>query len=492
MPLDAVRDLLESAAYLPASVRFQMPSLWPSLSAEARFFVWIATDKQSEGLVTFDEMYGRVWADDRMTSDAFDKLPDEAKAEVLALFTFEIHELTHHIDFLITPYGVNFHSKLMREYNAFRRFVPPLLREGTVPDGRLIDYELRASSPGGPSDTFLSSWRQLHDISGTLEALGDGGMAPRKSYIAPGWGNDTKPIMMLGQSLQRLTVRNFLPTLGVPEEPGWYLRPSTIFETRALVHCLSWIFKLFGKDERARAPMQIYLDSFYPRESIAPDYRFVIDLIASGWGENFHDFVAKADILMVKQVLMIADLVCWYALQAPPPMPGASAIRSSPPIRFIYALRFIARSLKNKTFYPSAAEAMAAMDEMPEAEVFDLRPISESLRFCIEFIAFVREMNRRETESATFRGHFAHVQDVQERQISKRLDVGYATHIGMPEDGHPVFGLSREQDVVDLAFKSYVPDPQVPEWFSFRYDFMYRYSDSGTATELLSKFFGPH
>ena len=440
--------------------------------------------------MTFREAWGHVWADDRMTMDSFAALSNDQKAEVLGFFTFQIHELTHHFDFLITPLGTNFHSKLFREYRAFQRLAPLMLREGSVPAGRFVDYDPAAGGKH-PSDEFLSAWKEAHDIDATLEALGDGGMPPRAQNVTPGWGDSNKPLVLLNHPVDRVTVRGFLYTIAVPDEPGWYLRPSTILETRAMTHCLMWILKLFGHDERALDPICIYLDAFYGRETIAPDYRFLFDQLegALAGGNGFHTFVRKAPAQLLRQFLMMADAACWYALQAPPPMEDASALRSNPVIRLIHALRFLYDAYRNRKAYSTAVDAMLAMDAAKEAPAFELTDIGRILAYCSGFAQYLRQLNEREISDPVFKTHFDRVLGVQQRQLAQRVAKGYISYAGMPEDGHPVLGLRNPQDVDDLAFDAYAADARVREWFAFRQEFLYHFLDAQSAASSLKSLF---
>ena len=142
MSLDQIRELLQSVEYFPASLHLEgdAQAIWDSLSDQAKAFCWVASKKQRPGPLTFKETFGYVWAHDEITMGRFATMSDDEKAEVLGFFTFQIHELTHHFDFLITPYGVNYHGKLFREYRVFQRFAPLLLRETGPPCGRFVDY----------------------------------------------------------------------------------------------------------------------------------------------------------------------------------------------------------------------------------------------------------------------------------------------------------------------------------------------------------------
>jgi len=487
MALAEARELLQSMEYLPASVRFDLAQekLWTSLSAASRSFCWAASGKKSPGQMSFNEAFGRVWTNDPATLSAFASLTDESKAEALAFFTLLVHEYTHHFDFLITPFGVNYHGKWFREYRAFQRFAPLLLQQPSFPDGRFIDY----TPPTSASEEFREAFKEVHDISATLEALGDGGMTPRAENMALGWYENTKPAIILGQSLQRITVRGFLFTYGVPDEPNWYLRPSTLLETRAIVHCLSWILRLFGQDERAREPMQIYLKAFYSRAAIAPDYRFLLDLLASAWETDFHNFLGNAHIELVRQFLMLLDAACWYALQAPPPMPDASAVRSSPILRFVHAITFFVESFRDRRPFASAVDAMIAMDRDPKRTAYELTDIDAILRYCVQFVEILQNLNHTEIIDPEVRKHFAHILRVQHNQLSSRVPKGYVSFIGIPEEGNPLLGLRTQQEVDDLAPDAYTSGSQIRDWFAFRNGLLYRFLGSQQIAVSLARFF---
>jgi hypothetical protein len=488
MALAEVRELLQSMEYLPASVRFDLAQqgMWASLSKSAQHFCWIATGKQSPGPMSFKEAFGHVWADEPTTLSAFESLTDESKAEVLAVFTFLIHEYTHHFDFLMTPFGVNYHGKWFREYLAFQRFAPLLLQLPSLPEGRLIDY----TTPADASQEFRDAFKAVHDTSATLEALGDGGMTPRAENMVPGWYDNNRPAFVLGQSLQRITVRGFLFTYAVPDEPYWYLRPSTVLETRAIAHCLHWIMHLFGKNERAREAMRIYMECFYWDQTAAPDYRFLLDLMASAWQTDFRSFLKNAHIGSVEQFLMTLDAACWYALQAPPPMPDASALRSNPVLRFVHAATFSAESIRDKRSFATGVDAMNTMDQDHRAAAYELTNISNILNFCVLFISTLQRLNQTEIIDPEFRDHFAHVLGVQHRRLSSRAPKGYVSYMGIPEEGNPLRGLRTEEEVNDLAPDAYTPSERIREWFAFRNGLLYRFPGSERVASSLTRFFG--
>jgi len=488
MALPELKKLLEGAAYSPRSLSFAFDAekLWPSLSARAHGFLWIATGMAEPGPVPFDRMYGRVWADDPDTMTVFDSLNRDEQAEVLAVYTYEIHELTHHSDYLITPYGFNIHGKLLREYVAFQRFVPLLLADPRPAGCRLVDWDPLTGKPR--SDRFRDAWTTLRDIVHTLEAFGDGGMLPRAEVVTKGWSGETRPFTLFMRSLQRVTVRGFLTTVTVPDESRWYLRPATILETRGLVHSLLWILHLFGGGNRARGPLLTYLHVFYDSAMIPPDYNMLLAVIASGWGfDSFHQFVEKEDMAVVRSALAIADASCWYALQAPPPMPDTSAF-ANPVVRLLLALAYFIGWKKEDRFFPAAADALAAMDTRPEARALSLRPIETILAFCERFIEAMQSINS-EIVSPVFRGHFQHVLEVQRRQLTFRRRGGYVSYVGMPEDGHPARGLQSYEESRGLAFRDYVPDARIVEWFAFRQQLLYGFVTTDDLQSKLPLFF---
>ncbi|HEX4020228.1 MAG TPA: hypothetical protein VHX63_03710 [Acidobacteriaceae bacterium] len=519
MSLRNTNKLFESAAYLPASLQleFQAQQLWDHLSERSQACIRIAMHKTQPGPPTFREMWGHVWAGDSAITTDFAALSMDEKAEVLGFFTFQIHELTHHFDFLTTPYGANFQGKLFREYLAFQRFAPLFLRE-VVPHGnryreRFVDYDPSARDPRPPdasdashtslqpdasgapdafhpSDAFLAAWKEVHDIVATLEALGDGSMLPHKQNMVAGWGGNNSTIQLFRQPVHPITVRGFFNTVTTADHPDWYLRPSTIFETRAVVHCLMWILKLFGGDERAREPLSIYLDSFYGPTMVGPDYTFVLDVIATGWGSTFSDFVRTAPMPSLRQFLMLTDASCWYALQAPPPMPDASAVRSSPIVRLMHALRFFNDAIADRRAYPTSVAVLMAMDSAQQAAAFELTGIDSILAYSAGFVQYLQQHKLQQVRDPILQKHFDRVLGVQHRRLAERVPHGYISYSGMPEDGHPVRGLRNENEVDDLAFDSYVADQRVRNWFSFRYNFLYRFPDAATIAASLKDFFG--
>jgi hypothetical protein len=487
MALREVVEQLGEAAYYASTLRFEFEHdrLWKALSPEVRAFCRIAMDKWDEGRPSFKQSYGSVWTKSPAIIDAYQNLSEDKRAEALAFFTYEIHELTHHIDYLITPYGANFHSKLFRQYLAMQDFTPVLLASGQLPNTRLVDWNPEVQN----NLEFQLRWKALCDPTVTLEALGDGGMRPRTQHIKPGWAGNTKQVFMLGAALNRVTVRGFLYTLAEPDDPDWYLRPSTILEARAVVHALAWILHLFGGTEAARGPLRLYLDTFYPREDKAHDYRLVLDILASLFeSESFYELIEHADIQIINYIFVSVDSACWYALHAPPPMPSGSAIHSNPVIRLIYYLQFMARCHEQKRGFSSAVDAMNAMDLAPGAKEHELRPVGEILTFSRELTNHLRG-KVDQIACPIMRAHFDHILTVQERRFAARIPHGYTSRVGMPDTGHPALGLRTEAEVADLAFDAYKADQKVIDWFRFRHNIVYSFMQPAVIDATLRRFF---
>src|SRR5208283_5494882 len=108
-----------------------------------------------------------------------------------------------------------------------------------------------------------------------------------------------------------------------------------------------------------------------------------------------------------------------------PPMPDASAVRSSPIIRLFHALRFFYGAYGNRTAYTTAVDAMMAMDSAKEASGFELTDISQILAYCAGFAQYLGQLNQREILDPVLRGHFDHVLGVQQRRLFQRVPKGY-------------------------------------------------------------------
>jgi hypothetical protein len=90
--------------------------LFKLLSRDARAWVLMATNQQFQ----FSENEVKEFRD--LLRYKYEGLTEDEKRAVLASITLEQHETTHHVDMMITPFGVSYHGRANLEYIKFCDF----------------------------------------------------------------------------------------------------------------------------------------------------------------------------------------------------------------------------------------------------------------------------------------------------------------------------------------------------------------------------------
>jgi hypothetical protein len=499
-------DVLGKTGYSPRTLNleYQGRELFGSLSSPAKVFLFLAMELEEEGPISVGQLYGKRWLEDSSTMEHFRELPDDARTEVLAFVTLMLHEITHHLDFLSTPFGLNFHIKTMREYWSLQDFVPILLENPELIPDRFVDFgdhwdRVRASLPDDfqvpwyslrerDSEELKKAWDSLRGQILTFEAWGDASsVQPHKRHIERGWAGNAKLLKLFGRELLPVTVHGFLATVTMPDGPSWYLRPLTLLETRAVAHSMQWVVHLLGDDGGDALPS--YFARLYRRAGLPDDYFFLFDLLASGWNfPNFEELLQKASLDVRKHVLSLLSAACWYALQAPPPMDQDSLLTSNPIVRLLVVLMayddFLAG--RNKRSFASFVELANTLDQSTLPQQWGCRPIQDTLGFCRRMVDTIMRLNESKTWNPDMRDHFQHILELLRIQLGRRND--YTSHVGMPEDGNPIFGLDEPEDLQLLD--PYEPPKEVESWFNFRNNLLFKYMPRSKVVERMEQHFG--
>jgi hypothetical protein len=365
--------------------------------------------------ITLGQLYDRRWADDPPLMRAFRALPKADRVGVLGFVTFILHEMTHHIDFLTTPFGLNFHSKTIREYWSMQDFAPVLLENPELIPARLIEFDAHFaavysagkdaveipwySMADWDSSELKSYWETLKDQVITLEAWGDAStVRPLGHQIALGWAGNTEPQRLFGHELECVTVNGFLASIRPQGVKDWYVRPLTLLETRAVANSLKWLLYLLGPD--GQAEVHRYLVAIYRRPDLPKDYLYLLDLISGGFGyESIESLVAGASRQVLEQVLMCSVTSCWFALQAPPPMDENSLLAANPMMRLLSVLHVLEDFTSGRSHgtFASFVELAEAIDRTELARELNLHSINEILDFCRRFTKIMLDLNKKNT-----------------------------------------------------------------------------------------------
>jgi hypothetical protein len=493
----------DKAKYRPHSLRLDTQGLfpWELLSPPVQQFLYLlfqetAGDHFKPGPDRFSLHLLAMIPNVSLTSlpsvrDAYEDLSDDEKMEVLGFFTFPIHEHTHHIDYLTTPFGVTYHLHCCAEYIAMQRFIPTLIKQqGWLP-----------SKPLAYCDEFLSpdlstSW---DNVKGWVRFFNAYRGAP--AYRIK--DHDSVLVKLFGKALRYCSVDSTLESVRIPQAPKRYLRPETLLESRAVIHSLLYILFLFGKTEAARAAIRLYLGVYYPATTRSGaggptdhdlDYTFLFELCAPMFIgiATFVELLEKAPMLSLDSWLRLIDGVTWYALQAPPRSDNADGPVAGPVERFLLALMHLEDHIRThgRLNHDSAVGLLNEMDTSEWLRRHGCLPIHECLDNSLTALRDIRCHNTN-IGSQSLRNHFRHVFKAQTYFLRERSKYGYNDLLGLPENGN-VFSGIRGREAIDhlvlhYAKYGYTPKADVKEWFTDRENLLFCYLHKFESKELFDR-----
>lgn len=395
-------------------------------------------------------------------------LSEDERMEVLGFAGFYVHEHVHKIDLLTTPFGVAFHGRACLEAIGLQLDGAAILDELESADGNppLRDYP-RISND---SSTVNEGPAALQARVLWFDALR--GAADR--HVAPGWGGDTDPIILLNRSVTKVTVHDQIASVALPD--AGYVRPLTILESRAVAITSLNLFYRLGADEYAAAEIALYMRTFYEPPGAYRDYRFFLDLMAGPWGtDGFVAAIESNGAAWLEQALVAVMVIGWYALHAPPLMDGeVPGANSNPVIRAILVLRAIEDAIIEDKPWESGVDMLDSIDASELGVTLGVRPIRKALDHCVAYVRAVRERNGRENSHTELAAHFDHILTVQEQQLGKRIASGYDSNLGMPRRGDFINAFADPDDE-HLLIESYEPPAGVVRWFQLRELLLFRY-----------------
>ena len=188
MTLKSLLSHLDQVDYSPRTLELNLPpNLTESLSGSARAFLEVAFGKTG---LTVPELTSDKWKDDPVALDFFVSCEKDVQVEILAFLTLFVHEFTHRIDFLISPFGLQYYVNTLREYWRLQEFFPQMLdNPGTVDHMRfLVGFAETAPNEEIAKTGFQELWEELEGIIHTFYAWGDvSGIKPIGKYIKDGW-----------------------------------------------------------------------------------------------------------------------------------------------------------------------------------------------------------------------------------------------------------------------------------------------------------------
>jgi hypothetical protein len=419
---------------------------------------------------TMAELLGGVpWPADAV--QWYRELDEHDRMDVLGIAGFYTHELTHKIDLLTTPFGASFSGRACLETLGLQTDAGELLRTlRQLPDGRPLRDLPRVSEAA----TARRGPEALQARVFWFDSLRG---APAR-YVAPGWGGDTAPFALLGRQLEKVTVHDVMASVRLPDARGGYLRPLTILESRAVAVTGLYLFHLLGGDAYASREVAAYLRSLYEPAEAYPDYRFLVDLYAQLWQvPDFPSGIEANGPAWLENALRTILIVGWYALHAPPLTTGDELpANSSPVIRLVAALRAFEDALAESTTYPYAVDFLEALDRDRRVVELGIRPVAEVLGSSVAYLDGVRHNNRLAGRHPVLSAHFEYVLGVTRQQLEHRQPTGYASRLGMPDDGALIHGFRDPATDLPLLLDQYEPPDEVQQWFRLRENLLFRHA----------------
>ena len=472
---DKLHQIYQSYEYRPHSLIFpDRQNELNSLPRKLQLFLSRFAEKDDFDI---NELYGkRISDDDRLLKFYYDYLNTEERSYFMAFYTIDTHEVTHHVDFMTTPFGVYFHQKACMEFIALHRFLLELWKHPYIKvhsnrrnlldfDDVLLQY---------PSEFALTrQWNILRGQVNFFDAYSFYGKKIQDSWDRP----DEEPTFrLLGQDFEKITVNDFMYTIKIPGKELAYLRPISILETRGLVHSMQWILYQLGYDKRSVSEVITYLKTFYSSEGIFPDYTFLLNTFFHGLGKlkNFHD-IKNVDGIGLDRFLSIVSQLCWYALHAPPSTSQSDIYTSSPVIRLLLAINAFSKSfgedcpdiLSGKSVNPDIRFDLSGMFDVLDKSK-GILSANSILKLSLDTVEYMKDISTSFLKNIELRDHFYRILQTQEYQLKKRLDsmMGYSSYFGAPQYGHPFYGIKGEKDADQLMPDMYRPSDGVEDWFT--------------------------
>jgi len=476
MGLTELIDTLDKVGYSPRLLQLRLPQdCTEHLSDLARAFFEIAYGKYE---FTAYDFLGDSWKEDDSARGFFSHCPEDVQTEILAFLTLFVHEYTHRIDFLISPFGLQYYVNSLREYWLIQEFLPTILDDPyTIDSVRfLADFRDKVEHPALANTGAKEIWKQLESLIHTFYAWGDvTAISPMEKYVEHGWGDpatDTRYPFGPGIEFEPVRVLKLFHTFRLTGgDQFWYLRPLTIFETKAVVNSLLFILHLFGESGLEychKYYRRIYVDR---KAQMPPDYFFLLDMGARLCGmDDFLHLLQKGRYVHVRSTLILLSSICWFALQAPPALDGDPA--ANPILRLVLAFDFMSAWASGQVKVDGGAtEILLRLDGTKQAQPLFVKPASEIVPTCRAVIKWAFQENEKLTWHPEIRKHFAHILSIMS-PIFEARELDYASRLGMPLLGSPISGCRTDEEW-ELTIDDYKTPDAVREWFSMRTDLFF-------------------
>ena len=425
--------------------------------------------------VSQDALISGSWRRDTLLLQKYEEMGSEERLEVHAIIGFLVHEANHKADLLISPFGLQYFGILLREYEVLQQFLPRALDHVEYVDSIRVLAKLTE-----PHDGFLTKepairewWDELRLVVRKEIAWGDlGSLTPTLPQIEVGWdGFDSISAHYFGTSLalEQVKILNSFYSFRPVGTKLWYIRPATIFETKAVAGTLLYLLSIApDMSEVLLYYQRTYLDR---KDSYIPDYFFALDQIAvmHGFDDLEHVFkVNNPDLL--RHVLMCAQSLCWFALHAPPQLRDGekkSGVAGNPVLRLFAGMHALMDCLKRakEEGLITLAQVLMLIEQHPVFIALEQAPIAQVLNDCRSFLAAV-DKRVDLLWNPSVRSHFRRVFAMAAPLIVDRED-RYDHGLGQPQEGNGRL-YARTKAQMEVYYNDHVPKGDYAEWLSMR------------------------
>lgn len=470
---EIISVLAEKGSFNARLLHFDFPvEVMDLLSLGPRAFFSMLTEEPSR--LSLDAMINDRWRNDPLATCAYRGLTADERLEVHAIIGFVLHETTHKVDLLVSPFGMQYLALLIREYQLLQDYLPRALDHPQYIDALRVLPKLMQAPEGILKEGALRAlWDELTEVVRKTLAWGDlGALRPAAADVAAGW-DAFSPLsgdfFGSGEPIELVKVLNSFYSFRPEGAGNWYLRPMTIFEAKALANTMLYLLEISGSvDDIALYYRRVYLDH---AEALEPDYLFLFDTLARMHGLS--DFAAALDsgnVAGVRHLLIATAALGWFALQAPPVLPtdkGLGSAGGNPVLRLFAALHHVMDFFRKD----NAAAGTTMADIFLSLECQDLFPaldqptIGTALAACRDALRRLREQVA-EIWNPSVRRHFSRVLDIMAPHFEGRTD-SYRSFLGMPDNGNPRSFVKDEAEM-ELFYHDHAAADAYREWLGMR------------------------
>jgi hypothetical protein len=481
--IQGLRAVLAGAAYHRYIAKVQIDIRFDDLSVGARVLLREASDLYDEGLYDETTFLGAIWSD--AVREAFFDLEISDRMEVCGFLTCLLHERVHDLDMLLSPFGVNFHTKLARERLAFERHTSFLVEHRSLLNTPLADW----LSPGDAGIEAIEKLLESPQGRAKVELRGSvafderlRGAPPRR--VKPGWGSRTDSVTLAGHTYRKATVNQVWPTLQLTDHS--YLGPQDVIEGRAVAVTLLYLRSQLGNSPSAMATILKYIETFYDQEP-SPYFTVARLLTAARLTDSL-----GSDAETAFRVVEDIAVATWYALHTFPPvrielpdkLQSASVLMSLEG-RLLLFLR-AHRDGNDWRAFSSISAYLRALDASPPAQELDYFTAQETIRYCIDLIGLtlsaIASMRNHEVR-LWYERLFA---DMAASLNARGFDP-YDSAYGSPRVPNPAASLDRMSSELVLSLP---PAPQqLVEWMDDRSIILYGFGEPEMKVEMLRRHF---